>query len=319
MGTHPIFESDFDCLTVRMGLSVEVEDARSGKIIANVDRLQSHATIADVKARIAEKHSKYYVERQSLRLEAKGKALKDNEQLQNLGIDGKLYFKDLGPQIGWGTVFVAEYAGPLFIYLLFYLRPEIVYGAGAVDKPMEPVVKYAAACHSFHYAKRILETIFVHRFSNSTMPIRNLFKNCTYYWGFAAFMAYFINHPLYTAPCVQQTKFALIAFLICEFGNFSIHILLKNLRPPGTRDRKIPMPDANPMSLLYNFVSCPNYTYEVGAWLSFGIMTQCLPVMIFMLCGFGQMTVWAQGKHRRYKSEFKAYPRRRTAIIPYIL
>ena len=46
-----------------MGLSVEVEDARSGKIIANVDRLQSHATIADVKARIAEKHSKYYVER----------------------------------------------------------------------------------------------------------------------------------------------------------------------------------------------------------------------------------------------------------------
>ena len=47
----------------RMGLSVEVEDARSGRIIANVDRLQSHATIADVKARIAEKHSKYYVER----------------------------------------------------------------------------------------------------------------------------------------------------------------------------------------------------------------------------------------------------------------
>lgn len=46
-----------------MGLSVEIEDARSGKIIANVDRLQSHATIADVKSRIAEKHSKYYVER----------------------------------------------------------------------------------------------------------------------------------------------------------------------------------------------------------------------------------------------------------------
>lgn len=25
-------------------------------------------------------------------------------------------------------------------------------------------------------------------------------QNCTYYWGFAAWMAYYINHPLYTPP-----------------------------------------------------------------------------------------------------------------------
>jgi len=31
-------------------------------------------------------------------------------------------------------------------------------------------------CWTLHYAKRLLETIFVHRFSHSTMPIRNLFK-----------------------------------------------------------------------------------------------------------------------------------------------
>jgi len=41
--------------------------------------------------------------------------------------------------------------------------------------------------------------------------------------------------------------------------------------------------------------------------------------MIFMLFGLGQMTIWAQGKHRRYKSEFKNYPRGRTAIIPFLL
>ena len=50
------------------------------------------------------------------------KALKDEDTLQLLGVEdgGKLYFKDLGPQIGWKTVFLTEYAGPLVCYLMFY-------------------------------------------------------------------------------------------------------------------------------------------------------------------------------------------------------
>ena len=34
----------------------------------------------------------------------------------------------------------------------------------------------AAACWSFHYIKRIVESIFVHRFSHATMPLPNLFR-----------------------------------------------------------------------------------------------------------------------------------------------
>ena len=34
----------------------------------------------------------------------------------------------------------------------------------------------AAVCWTAHFAKRLLETIFVHRFSHATMPLFNLFK-----------------------------------------------------------------------------------------------------------------------------------------------
>lgn len=74
--------------------------------------------------------------------------------------------------------------------------------------------RVAAYCWSFHYAKRILETLFVHRFSHNTMPIMNLFKNCSYYWGFTAFVSYFVSHPLYTPPCTLQFYFGLSTFIV---------------------------------------------------------------------------------------------------------
>ena len=40
--------------------------------------------------------------------------------------------------------------------------------------------------------------------------------------------------------------------------------------------------------------------------------------LFFAIVGFGQMAVWAQGKQRNYRKEFKNYPRRK-AILPFVL
>ncbi|XP_002732370.1 putative very-long-chain enoyl-CoA reductase art-1 [Saccoglossus kowalevskii] len=304
-------------------MEVSVVHARSGKTLTTLSALSPSSTVADVKRIYHQRNAKYYPDRQSFRSEPKGRSLKDDATLQSLNIKNgdKLYFKDLGPQIGWKTVFLAEYAGPLFVYLLLYTRPACIYGAGAVDKPRQQVVYLAAACWSLHYMKRLLETQFVHRFSHGTMPIMNLFKNCSYYWGFAGFVAYYVNHPLYTSPAFGdiQVYAGLIGFLLNEYGNFSIHLTLRNLRPEGSKERKIPYPTGDPMTLMFNFVSCPNYTYEVGAWACFTLMTQCVPAALFTLAGFYQMAVWAKGKHRNYKREFSNYPRQRKCIIPFVL
>ena len=44
-----------------------------------------------------------------------------------------IYFKDRGLQIGWSTVFMAEYAGPLAVYLWLYTRPWLFYGELPAD------------------------------------------------------------------------------------------------------------------------------------------------------------------------------------------
>lgn len=96
----------------------------------NLLQLRSTSTIKDVKKEVQRLKRNLNPDRQSVRLEAKGKTLKDEETLQGLGLKsgGRLYVKDLGPQIGWITVFLAEYAGPLFIYLAIYQRPWLLYG-----------------------------------------------------------------------------------------------------------------------------------------------------------------------------------------------
>uniref|UniRef100_A0A8C6GYV5 Trans-2,3-enoyl-CoA reductase n=1 Tax=Mus spicilegus TaxID=10103 RepID=A0A8C6GYV5_MUSSI len=300
-----------------------VLEAFRGRPSWGVGRL-SLARLGDATPDLLLADPQWYPARQSLRLDPKGKSLKDEDVLQKLpvGTTATLYFRDLGAQISWVTVFLTEYAGPLFIYLLFYFRVPFIYGRKYdFTSSRHTVVHLACMCHSFHYIKRLLETLFVHRFSHGTMPLRNIFKNCTYYWGFAAWMAYYINHPLYTPPTygVQQVKLALAVFVICQLGNFSIHMALRDLRPAGSKTRKIPYPTKNPFTWLFLLVSCPNYTYEVGSWIGFAILTQCVPVALFSLVGFTQMTIWAKGKHRSYLKEFRDYPPLRMPIIPFLL
>jgi len=199
---------------------------------------------------------------------------------------------------------------------MFYFFRRQIYGDLA-STPVYQVQTMALYAWTFHYLKRLLETQFVHRFSHDTMPIFNLFKNSAYYWGFAAFVSYFVNHPAYTSPSNAQIYGAFVVFLLAEISNGIVHIQLRNLRPANSRERKIPR------GFLFNFVSCPNYTMEILAWFAFSVMAQSLPALIFTICGAVQMTIWAIQKHKRYLKEFTKdskegpYPRRKI-IFPFV-
>lgn len=87
-------------------------------------------SLKELKVQVQASNKKWTIHRQALRLEVRGKTLKDSDTIESLGLRGgsKIFVKDLGPQIGWSTVFLAEYAGPLLVYLWVYQRPWLFYG-----------------------------------------------------------------------------------------------------------------------------------------------------------------------------------------------
>lgn len=58
-----------------------------------------------------------------------------------------------------------------------------------------------------------------------------------------------------------------VRFQFAELSNGKTHLILRDLRPAGTKQRGIPH------GYGFNLVSCPNYTFEIIAWLSTCIMT----------------------------------------------
>ncbi|KAF9443432.1 hypothetical protein P691DRAFT_808966 [Macrolepiota fuliginosa MF-IS2] len=282
-------------------------------------------TIADVKAAISTKYPKFYASRQKLSLKNDRKALSDDKKLSEvLGekLQGaELQVKDLGPQVSWRTVFLVEYGGPLLIHPLFYYFSKFWYGKEVVHSSLQ---KYVFAFVMLHFIKRELETIFVHRFSNGTMPIGNIFRNSAHYHILSGlFLAYDIYRPKYSAasPFIVGTyrnnkDFLYVAaglWAFAELSNFHTHMTLRSLRPAGTRTRAIPYG--------YGFflVSCPNYFFEVMGWAIITGMTNSLAAYLFLAFSAYIMTVWAIKKHKNYRKEFgKDYPRRK-AIWPFIL
>lgn len=239
-----------------------------------------------------------------------------NKSLSDYGVKSgdRVLLKDLGPQIGYRTVFVVEYAGPLLFVLLYAARPALIFGASA-SEPMHIVAKLGVLFWSLHFIKREFETFFVHRFSRPTMPLSNLFKNCAYYWCFGLVIGYPLCSPSFVAPPQSHVFVGAAVFVAAEIGNLICHIMLRNMRPAeGSQDRLIPK------GFLFNLVACPNYTFEVLSWIGFSVMTGLLFSYLFTAVGFLQMADWAVKKHKGYKKSYgKEYiSLNRKAIVPFI-
>lgn len=213
-----------------------------------------------------------------------------------------------GPQIAWRTTFILEYLGPILIHpILYFLLPGT---SGASE-----LQTYTFALVMIHFLKREFETFYIHRFSAATMPLRNVFTNSAHYWILGGVnLAYWNYRPASPATLPSNpyiTYPALALFIVGEAGNLYTHIILRNLRSSGGTERGIPE------GWGFGLVTCPNYMFEVVAWLGVALLTWSWSSVLFLAVSLLPMGSWGKKKEAKYRKEFgNRYQRKRFVMLP---
>ena len=94
------------------------------------------------------------------------------------------------------------------------------------------------------------------------------------------------------APCASQHRQAAMP-LRAEFCRS--HLILRNLRPAGSKEYVIPK------GFAFDYITCANYTFEIYGWILFGVATQTVAAFLFIAAGSFPMSQWALGKHARLR------------------
>src|SRR5690606_19758560 len=108
-----------------------------------------------------------------------------------------------------------------------------------------------------------------------------------HYWLLSGLLcAYPIYSPTSLAatadqPLVDMAGLAL--YVLAELANASVHLHLSGLRSRGGTERKIPN------GLGFSLVTCPNYLFEIIAWVGVIITSRSWAVLLFILIGGAQM------------------------------
>lgn len=103
------------------------------------------------------------------------------------------------------------------------------------------------------------------------------------------------------------------AFVLGFLVNVSADRTLLRLRRPGDTGYRIPH------GRLFEWVSCPNYLGEIVEWFGWALATWSLAGLAFAVYTVANLAPRALAHHAWYRKHFPAYPKRRRALLPFVL
>lgn len=168
-----------------------------------------------------------------------------------------------------------------------------------------------------HYGNRTLIFPFRLRTREKKMPLVIVLMGIFFNLINASFNGYYLGSiaPAYEDTWMLDPRF--LGGLIVFFTGFVINqyadFKLIHLRKPGETGYKIPTGG------LFEMISCPNHFGEIIEWTGFAIMVWNLPGLAFAVWTFVNLVPRAYHHHQWYRLTFDNYPRKRKAVIPFLV
>jgi len=160
----------------------------------------------------------------------------------------------------------------------------------------------------FHFGKRTLEVLFVHKYSGKIQPFT---------WG-VIISAYALMGGLIswlnaeTIPAMDALFYAGIIFIIIgEAANFYHHKLLAGLRQ---KEEGYHIPRGG----WFEYATCPHYFFELLAWLGITLISRHLFTLLVFIAMLGYLTARSVKTRQWYVERFANYPKERKFMIPFI-
>jgi hypothetical protein len=160
-----------------------------------------------------------------------------------------------------------------------------------------------------HFAKRVLESLFLHKYSGPVGIFTTLM--IASFYSFAAFLIGYLNRtPLQTMDA--WSYLGIVLFAVGIIGNFNQHKALADLRK-DSMEYKIPHGG------LFEYVVCPHYLFEIIAWTGIFLLSRHLGAFLVLAFIIAYLSARSLRTLAWYRERFNNFPADRKGIFPFVL
>lgn len=216
--------------------------------------------------------------------------------------------KGWGPMINNRIAWIIMEIPVLILFMWLYL-------AGPVHKT--PVLWVFFGLFVLHYVHRVFIFPLRIRTKGKKMPVSVMFMAIFFNLVNGSLNGYWFGHLSghYDLTWLWDPRFiaGILLFVTGMLINIRSDQMLIRLRNGNTKGYSIPHGG------LFRYISCPNFFGEIIEWGGYALLTWCLPTLSFFLWTVFNLVPRARDHHRWYRNTFPDYPRKRKAVIPFIL
>ncbi|KAJ4758883.1 3-oxo-5-alpha-steroid 4-dehydrogenase 2 [Rhynchospora pubera] len=218
-------------------------------------------------------------------------------------VSGKSSSTITGTKASGRTAMLLVYSPALAAALASFFIP------GVVTTPRQALV---SAALGVHFLKRVLEILFIHKFSGNMMVHSSIPITFSYFTNTVLII---VSQYLSTGmpePDINLTYAGIVLFLVGITGNFYHHYLLSKLREKGDKAYKIPTGG------LFNLVICPHYLFEIIDHFGIALISQTLHSYCFAFGSMFYLMGRSVATRNWYMSKFENFRTGVKALVPYI-